>query len=144
MKKDYKTNCHQKYRLRYHIIFSTKYRRKCLNEIKEEIYLVFKNSEEKSSYEILELGVDADHIHLFISCKPTYSVGQIIRRLKSFSTNELWKSCDSHLKKFYWGDKKILWTHGYFCESIGNKEEQKIVEYIRNQGNPVSYAKLKI
>ena len=46
---EYESIAHAKTRLRYHIIFSTKYRRKCLNEIKEEIFNSFKYAEEKSS-----------------------------------------------------------------------------------------------
>ena len=38
-----------------------------------------------------------------------------------------------YLRKLYWRKKKTLWTHGYFCSTIGNVSEERIKNYIENQ-----------
>jgi REP element-mobilizing transposase RayT len=58
----------------------------------------------------------------------------VIRRLKSITTNYLWRNEQEHLRYFYWKNKNILWTNGYFVETVGNVSENKISEYIKNQG----------
>ena len=120
--KKYKSNCHQKYRTRYHFIFSTKYRKKCLKGIEAETELAFRYSESISDYKILYFGIDKDHVHLLVEFKPSLSIGQVVNRMKSITTNELWKN------------KKLLWTHGYFAETTGNVSEANIAEYILEQG----------
>ena len=132
---------HYKSSIKYHLIFSTKYRRKCLNGIKDYIFEAFKYAESKSNFKILFMNTDNDHIHFLITCSPNYSVGQIVKRMKQISTFYIWKKCAKYLKQYYWKNKKILWTHGYFVGTIGNVSEKKIEEYILNQGN--SNTKLK-
>ena len=134
MNKKYNSNCHQKYKTRYHFVFSTKYRRKCLKNIESEVKEAFKYSESISDYKILYIGISEDHIHLLTEFKPSLSIVQVVRRMKSITTNELWKTQSEHLKKFYWKDKKILWTNGYFVETTGNVSCANIAEYIKNQG----------
>jgi len=43
-------------------------------------------------------------------------------------------SNEEYLKKYYWKGKHILWTHGYFCSTIGDVSEQTLKKYIENQG----------
>lgn len=38
-----------------------------------------------------------------------------------------------YLKKFYWSNKKKLWSESYFITTIGNVSENKVLEYIKNQ-----------
>jgi putative transposase len=125
---------HRKYKLNYHIIFSTKYRRKCLLGIQSIVEDAFKYAESISDFKIKYLGIDKDHIHLLLQFKPDISIGQVIRRLKSITTNYLWRNEQEHLRYFYWKNKNILWTNGYFVETVGNVSENKISEYIKNQG----------
>ena len=77
---------HAKTHLRYHIIFSTKYRKKCLDQIHDSVIEAFKKSEINSHYKILTMELDKDHIHLLITFKPFLSVSQVVRRLKQLTT----------------------------------------------------------
>ena len=124
---------HSKTRLVYHIIFSTKYRRKILEPIKDSIVESIKYAEEKSSFKILYMNTDGDHIHFVIRSKPCYSISQIVRRIKQFSTVYLYQNQEAYLKKFYW-KKNQIWTGGYFASTIGSVSEKTIEEYIKNQG----------
>lgn len=132
-KREYISLGHAKTHLRYHLIFSTKYRKKCLNQIHDDVIMAFKKSELNSHYKILAMELDKDHIHLLITFKPFLSISQVVKRLKQLTTKYLWEQHEEFLKIFYY-KKKILWTHGYFCSTIGEVSETTIRKYIENQG----------
>lgn len=134
MKNNYVTYNHAKTSIRYHIIFSTKYRRKCLNLIHDIVIESFKYAESISHFKILTMELDQDHIHFLITFPPSYSIEQTVRRLKQVSTNYLYNKCGQYLRQFYWKNKQVLWTHGYFCSTIGNVSEKTLKHYIENQG----------
>lgn len=124
---------HAKTRLRYHIIFSTKYRRKCLEKVREEVLAAFRYAEEKSDFKILIMNLEDDHIHFLLKFKPSLSITQVVSRMKQLSNWYLWKYQEEHFRKFFWKKNKI-WTGGYFASTIGEVSEQTILEYIKNQG----------
>lgn len=130
----YQTYSHAKTRLRYHFIFSTKFRRKCLNKIHDVVIDAFKKVESKSNFKILAIELDEDHVHMLVSFKPHYSIEQVVKRLKQMSTFYIYQKEYDYLKQFYWKQKNVLWTHGYFCSTIGEVSEKKIIKYIENQG----------
>lgn len=132
--KEYETFNHAKTRLRYHIIFSTKYRRKCLTDIRDIILESFKYAESISHFKILTMEIDKDHIHFLVIIPPKYSIEQTVKRMKQVSTNYVYKKVPEYIKQYYWKNKKVLWTHGYFCSTIGEVSEKNIKEYIENQG----------
>ena len=134
MKKLYKTYGHSKTNLKYHVIFSTKYRRKCLNDIRDNVLKSFKYAENISDFSILTMEIDKDHIHFLLEFKPSLSIEQVVIRMKQISTNYLYKTCSSHLKQFYWGNENVLWTRGYFVSTIGEVSEKTLIHYIENQG----------
>lgn len=129
----YKTYNHSKTKLTYHLIFSTKYRRKCLNNIHDSVISAFRFVESKSNFSIKTIELDKDHIHLMVEFGPSLSISSIVNRLKSMTTKYLYDNCRDYLKKFYW-NRDILWTHGYFCSSIGEVSEETLRKYIENQG----------
>jgi putative transposase len=134
MSQKYEISAHAKYKLRYHIIFSTKYRKKCLTEIREAVLDSFRYVESISNFKILQMEIDRDHIHFLIKAGPSISIGEIVSRMKQISTNYLWESNGEHLERFYWGKNRKLWTGGYFASTIGDVSEQVVMEYIKNQG----------
>jgi putative transposase len=135
-KNKYLTTAHAKTSIRYHIIFSTKYRRKCLDEIRDIVLNSFRYVESISHFKILYMNLEKDHIHFLITWKPSLSITQVVSRMKQISTNYIYKNeiAKEHLKKFYWGKKKKLWTGGYFVSTIGEVSEKTLKEYIEKQG----------
>jgi len=130
----YKSFSHAKTMLRYHLIFSTKYRKDCLTKIHDSVILSFREVEKISDFKILEIELDKNHIHILIEFRPRYSIEQVVRRLKQMTTSYIWKKNESWLRQFYWSGKHILWTGGYFCSTIGSVSEEKLKYYIKNQG----------
>ena len=101
---------HCKYHIRYHIIFVTKYRRKCLDEIKQDVFDAFRYVEDKSHIKIYNMNLDANHIHLLLSFPPDYSLSQTVNRLKQMTTNYLYRNerTKNLLKQFYWEKKTFI------------------------------------
>lgn len=130
-----KPSAHAKTHLRYHIIFSTKYRRNCLNDIRQDVLNVFKQIADRYGCKIFAIELDKNHIHFLIEFSPKYSISQIVKLFKQISLYEIWNKHENYLKKFYWKNKRVLWTHGYYCSTVGNIDEEKIKTYINNQGN---------
>lgn len=130
----YKPYGSAKTRLGCHLIFSTKYRRKCLSGVEDSVREAFELAELRSEFKIVALGIDRNHAHLVITFKPAHSTPQVIRRLKQLTTKHLWDTEPEHLSNFYWGAKRgKLWTGGYFCETIGVNSESRVLEYVKNQ-----------
>lgn len=128
---------HAKTRLRYHVIFATKYRKKALAGIESNIYQAFRQAEAISDFTIIDMGIDdGDHIHLVIKFRPALSIAQVIRRMKQLSTIEVWNTDEPHLRKHYWGTKKRLWSGGYYIATIGQVSEDVVLEYVRKQAAP--------
>lgn len=135
MKSDdkFESIAHAKTRLRYHIIFSTKYRRRCLEEVKDQVFAAFKYAEEKSDFKILLMNLEDDHIHFLLKFKPSLSIEQVVSRMKQLSNWYLWQNEKEYFRQFFWKKNKI-WTGGYFVSTIGEVSEDTILEYIKNQG----------
>ena len=133
MGKKYETFNHAKAHIRYHIIFSTKYRRDCLAGIEDSLTQCFNDIASRSNFRILEIGIDRNHVHLFVKSCPTFTVLQIVRRLKQVSTRRMWGAHEEHLSRFY-RKKRVLWSNGYFCSTVGEMSEETIKNYIKNQG----------
>ena len=124
---------HCKTRIRYHLIFVTKYRRKCLNDIREAVFESFREAANHSHIKIHNMNIDKDHIHAIVSFPPEYSLSQTVNRLKQYTTLYLYRHQNEHLRRFYWSKKKILWDHSYFCSTLGLISESRANEYINNQ-----------
>lgn len=134
MNKKYHTGSHCKCLLKVHLIFVTKYRKKILVNLADETLkqIMFEVAQE-SDFTIEMMETDVDHIHFLIDYPPTLQISSIVNRLKSVSTNRLWKQFGAYLKNSYWKEK-TLWSDGYFCCSTGDASTDTIKEYIEEQG----------
>lgn len=132
---DYDTKNHSKYLLMVHLIFVTKYRKQLLSKYGDEIKQIFINVAKEQDFEIIEMEVDKDHIHLLIHYCPVQSILDIVRLLKQISTYRIWRqnNNDAYLAKQFWNNR-TFWSDGYFACSVGNVSKDIIVKYIENQG----------
>jgi putative transposase len=116
----------------YHIIFVVKYRKKLLKKYGDEIKQLIFEISKKSDFDIQEMEVDKDHLHLMVTSVPKISPLQIVRKLKQETTVGIWK-LHPELKKQFWKEK-TFWSDGYFCCSIGNASIETVRKYIEEQG----------
>ena len=133
LNKNYKSKNHSKFILTYHIIFTCKYRKKLLIKYGEDVKQIMYDISKKYDFDIKEMEVDKDHIHMMISSAPKISPLQIVRVLKQQSTIQMWRRYASELKKQYWKEN-TFWTDGYFCSTIGEVSSETLKHYIQNQG----------
>jgi len=113
----------------------TKYRKRILvNAVDEAIKQVMFEVASESDFTIEMMETEnGDHIHFLIDYTPTLTIASIVNRLKSMSTNRLWKQFGTYLKNHYWKEK-TLWHDGYFCCSTGDASTDTIKQYIAEQG----------
>lgn len=123
--KIYESFTHATTSVRYHLIFSTKFRKKYLDKIRDTVLKSFREVEKVSDFKILVMELDKDHIHLLMKWKPHLSIEQVVRRLKQMTTKLIWNKEETYLRQFYRKDKK-LWSDGYFCSTIGEVSEETI------------------
>ena len=129
----YKKQSNCIYHCCYHIVITTKYRRKIFTPgvydfFKKKVHEVTRHYPE---IEILEMNHDRDHIHLHISIPPKMSVGSVVRLIKS-NTGRSMKKYFNFLKKVYRGTDGI-WSESYFVSTTG-VNEVVIQQYIQQQG----------
>ncbi|WP_423063522.1 IS200/IS605 family transposase [Candidiatus Paracoxiella cheracis] len=123
---------HCVYCCEYHLVLSTKYRRKIFNE-GIYAYMVENLKELTDHYpeiDVLEINQDVDHIHLLLSIPPKMSVGKVVGIIKANTSRRL-KAKFPFLKEVYWGTDGI-WSDGYFVSTVGINE-QIIQKYIQHQ-----------
>lgn len=96
-------NCHAQYRLEYHLVLVTKYRKPCITEemfqyLKAETIRILKLNE----VDLLEMNYEPDHIHLLISAPPQVQLSRIINSYKSATSRLVRKRFADYLARYYW------------------------------------------
>lgn len=115
----YWVGAHTKHRVMYHIVWLPKYRKRVLNgRLAERVKELLHECSEVNGWEVLELNVQPDHVHMMVQLFKGRS-SRIIR--KEFP----------ELIEFYWGDS--LWGDGFFVETVGQVSVDKMKEYIKGQ-----------
>ena len=132
---DYTSSNHNKYLIMAHLIFVCKYRKKLLIKYGNQIKQILSDIAEEKDFEIMEMEVDKDHIHILVNYNPTQSILDIVRLLKQISTYRIWRQSNNHiyLEKQFWNER-TFWGDGYFACSTGNVSKEIIEKYIQNQG----------
>jgi putative transposase len=125
----YKSNNNVTYSCKYHVVWCPKYRRGVLVDgvdvrLKEIIYLIAV----ELKFDIIELEVMPDHVHLLCEVDPQFGVHKVVKRLKG-STSRLLRS------EFNWLKSRMptLWTNSYFVSTVGGAPLEVIKQYIANQ-----------
>ena len=130
---EYSKQAHAVYYARYHLVISTKYRRKVLKRGVGDYLkkLVLAVGKENPDLEMLEVNTDVDHLHILMSIPPKLSVSEVVKMIKANTGRKL-REKFPHLDKFYWGTKGI-WSVGYFVSTVG-VHESTVRKYVRHQG----------
>ena len=122
---------HTIFECKYHIVFCPKYRFRILREDISEYTLqqIYSLCRQKDLVEVLELNVQADHIHMVLSIPPKFSVSSFMGFLKGKLSLRLFSRYEQ-LGKRYWG--RHLWSRGYCVSTVG-LDEEKIRKYVKYQ-----------
>ena len=129
----YKTGAHTKHRLLFHIVFIPKYRKRVLRgQLARRLREMIEEGCRMNDWELKELEVLSDHVHMLIQLNPKDSIAEVMQRIKGASSRVIRQEFPE-LEEFLWGDS--LWGDGYFAETVGRVSETTIVRYLRNQQN---------
>jgi putative transposase len=132
-KRTIRTLSHCFYDLKYHIVWAPKYRGKVLDaeKIKQELRKIFESICKWKHWEIIELNIQEDHIHLVLLATPRDSISYVIQILKGKSSAWLKKKI-KRAHGLY--EKESLWARGYFASTIG-LDEYIIRRYVKHQNH---------
>jgi putative transposase len=131
MKVKYWKGSHTKHRLMYHLVWIPKYRKRVLRgAIAIRLKELFEQCAEVHGWEIHELNIQIDHIHMLVQLKTSLSLSDVVKSFKGGSAKKIREEFPE-LEEFLWGDS--FWADGYFAETVGKVDEEKIREYIKNQ-----------
>ncbi len=132
----YWTSAHTLHRLRFHLVWIPKYRRRVLDgPVAARLTQLLRQACEARSWRLHELNVQPDHVHLLLQIEPTDCLSDVLGALKG-GTSRLLRQEFSDLTEFLWGGS--LWGDGYFAETVGQAEEAVVRAYIRDQHLPRS------
>jgi putative transposase len=119
------------YDLKYHLVWTPKYRGKVLaaEKVKSELKRIFETICKWKHWEIIELNIQEDHIHFCLLATPRDSVSYVMQILKGKSSAWLKKKI-KRTHGLY--EKESLWARGYFVSTIG-LDEHLIRRYVKHQ-----------
>lgn len=130
---EYSKGSHCKYLIALHVILVVKYRKKLLKgSIGQVAKQLIVDLAARSDFEIEQMEVDEDHLHMLIRITPKYAISQHIRRIKQYTTKHLWSYYPA-LRRDFWKEQ-TFWSDGYFVCSIGNASADTVRKYIQEQG----------
>src|SRR5690625_294818 len=115
--------------LNYHFVFCPRYRRKIF--LNEQVDLCFKELVqqicEKKDVKIVAMETDKDHCHLLLNVPPTYSLADVMAKVKG-GTSKILREEFPHLNRML-----NLWTHSYSVSTVGNVSSQTMKRYVEIQ-----------
>ena len=132
----YTLGAHRKTDLKVHLVWIRKYRKRVQRgELAIRVRDVLRQIAVEHEIEIITGKVAVDHVHMFISYRPTQTVSKIMQWFKGISSR-IMLSEYPHLRRQFWG--RHFWARGYLAVSSGNITDELIQEYIEAQeGEPV-------
>ncbi len=121
---------HTKYVCKYHIVFTTKYRRKIIYyQLRADIREIIKDLCKWKGVTIIEGHLMSDHVHLLLSIPPKYAVSDIMGYLKGRSSMMIF---ERHANLKYKFGSKHFWATGYYVSTVG-LNSATVEKYIRDQ-----------
>ena len=114
----YKRQSHVVYKCDYHIVWVPKYRLRILTgEVGKLVDQDIRKLSEWLGCEVMELNVQADHVHLLVSIPPKVSVSTYMGTIKGKIAIKMFKSYPKLKKKPYWGKsflgKRLFCKYGW-------------------------------
>ena len=125
-----KRTSHAVYDTTYHLVWAPKYRQWIVREdIRQRAAALCRDIAEDFGFDITEMEVAKDHVHLLLSFPPKYSIAKVVGMLKSMATSRLLREFPE-LKQPR--RKQEFWEDGYFARTGGDQVTAEVVQqYIR-------------
>ena len=122
---------HVLWHCQYHIVWVPKYRYRVLTgEVGFEVMKTVRVFAERLGCEIVELNVQADHVHLLVKVPPKISISRLLGSVKGKTAIQVFRQFPYLKKKPYWGNH--FWAKGYCVDTVGVDAEM-IRQYVKYQ-----------
>lgn len=118
-------------RINYHIVLSTRYRRKIFlnKELEKRVREIITSKSIKWGVMVYQLEIGDSYIVMKVECPPDLSAQQLVRRIKTLVSVKTLKDDFPELSKM-----PTLWIRGYIV-STDMLNEETIKEYVLSQKN---------
>ena len=117
------------YSCKYHVVWCPKYRRKVLiGDVKARLKDLVKQICQENQFDLLEMEVVPDHIHLLLEVDPQFGIHKAVKLIKG-TTSRILRSEFKHLTT----KLPTLWTNNYFVSTVGSTPLSIIKQYIESQ-----------
>ena len=137
-----KSLSHAVFRIKLHIVFVTKYRRRFLTpELLDYLKEAFADCLAAWRCTLVKFDGEADHVHLLIDIHPALHISVLINNLKTASARRARSRFALHLAAFY--SKPLFWHRAYFVGSVGGATLETVRAYVDAQGTKEKPRKTK-
>ncbi len=125
---EYQRDEHRVHLIVYHLVWCPKRRKAVLkDDIAKDCERIIREKALIKGWDVLDLAIQPDHIHLFIRVFPSDSAAEVVKEMKGATANHLRKKHPSLLKM------PSMWTRSYFASTAGNVSQWAIQRYIEAQ-----------
>ena len=109
------------------MVWCPKYRKKIFRrgEIRERAEQLIREISDEYGFEIVEMEVAVEHVHLLLSFPPKRSIGEVVRIIKSNTARELFREFPSMKRRLWAGE---LSEDGYFARTVGDRMTREVIE----------------
>ena len=110
--------------LHYHIIFSTKERRRVIADPwRDELYAYFGGIIKDMNAIPEAVGGPGDHAHVVVGLRATHMLAEVVRQMKRGSSEWIHRH----------GVRKFAWQEGYAAFTVSPSQVATVKEYVANQ-----------
>jgi len=123
---------HCRYQIRYHIVWKVKYSRHILFGSRISFLTqIITSIAERYEYALQAVGVDDNHIHVFVGAHPAIAPAKLVQTLKSITAREMYRRFPE-IKRFLWGG--AVWAIGYYIRTVSDGPIDRVVkQYVEQQ-----------
>lgn len=108
------------------IVFAVQIRQAIIpSEHKEELHKYITGIIKNKGQKLIVVNSMPDHIHIFVGIKPSISISDLVRDIKSNSS--------AFVNDNHWMRGKFNWQEGFGAFSYGHSQIGSVVRYIQNQ-----------
>ena len=119
------------YNVYYHLVWSTKYRRKVISDDVEaylkQLHLMISDDWD---FVVVDQEIMPDHVHLFINSHPKHAPSDLVKVLKGITAKKVFEKFPN-IKSQMW--RGHLWNPSFYIGTCGDTTRDVIEKYIELQ-----------
>ena len=114
----FKKLSHVIWHCQYHIVWVPKYRYRVLKgPVAEDVFTCIQVFCGQLGCEVVEVSVQADHVHLLVKIPPKVSISEFMGTVKGRTAIRVFKKYPYLKERPYWGNH--FWADGYCVDTVG-------------------------